>query len=251
MEIFFADRVSDGFCTLSREEAFHCFNVLRHKEGDIIYVIDGTGPLFECRIAERRKESALLQVMSASENFGARNYILNMAVAPTKNIDRFEWFIEKATEIGIDNIYPVIGEHSERKVLKPERCGRIMISAAKQSLKGAVPFMAETSAVSDFILRCAGEKEADPEIRQINMIACCIQADKSSIFQVLRRELQRVEQRKPVINIMIGPEGDFSRNEVELAVANGFVPIHLGQSRLRTETAAIVAVSSVYNFMNG
>lgn len=259
MEIFYSGSVADGFCSLDKEEAFHCFNVLRHREGDTVSVIDGEGTLMECRIEERRRDGALLSIVSAQSGFGGHNYLLNMAVAPTKNIDRYEWFLEKATEIGCDAFYPVIGDHSERKTVKVERCRKILLSAAKQSLKGRIPHFEERlCSVSDFI------EMADPG--SINLIAYCGDAQKRSIAEALaeRGLLQgagvdgtatplcagpgtAASSVKPVINILIGPEGDFSDSEVQSAISHGFLPVHLGPSRLRTETAAIVAVTTVYN----
>ena len=140
MELFYSQEISGNFCSLDEQESRHCVKVLRHKCGDIINVIDGEGTLMECRIVEASR-SVKLEIISLTQNFGSHGYYLQMAVSPTKNIDRYEWFLEKATEIGIDSIVPAIGDHSERKVINAERCGRILLSGAKQSLKGAVPVL--------------------------------------------------------------------------------------------------------------
>ena len=161
-----------------------------------------------------------------------------MAVCPTKNIDRYEWFVEKATEIGVDAIAPVVGDHSERKIIKPERLERIALSAAKQSLKGKVPQILPLQSISDFISSSRDEA--------VKMIAYCdetLDRDKRlSIKNVLH---SRPEECRD-ISILIGPEGDFSSKEVALALESGWIPVHLGESRLRTETAALMAVAAVY-----
>ena len=156
-----------------------------------------------------------------------------MAVCPTKNNDRYEWFVEKATEVGVDAVIPVIGERSERKVFKPERCRKIALSAMKQSLKASLPAIEDPLPLKDFITRAEGLK----------MICCCFEGETT------RRSISQVLEGAPEgcrISILIGPEGDFSPEEVHLAVEHGFVPVHLGPSRLRTETAALTAVMSVY-----
>jgi 16S rRNA (uracil1498-N3)-methyltransferase len=155
-----------------------------------------------------------------------------MAVCPTKNLDRYEWFAEKATELGLDVISPVIGNHSERKVFKSDRLRRILLSASKQSLKGAVPVVNEPVSVRQFI--------ADAPADALKLICCCFEGEtpRTSINDALCLD-------KKII-ILIGPEGDFSREEAALAVAAGFIPVHLGPSRLRTETAALTAVQAVY-----
>ena len=151
----------------------------------------------------------------------------------TKNIDRYEWFAEKATELGLDVIAPVIGDHSERKVFKSDRLRRILLAASKQSLKGAVPVVQEPVSVRQYI--------ADAPADALKLICCCFEGEvpRTSINDVLDGDLQK-------IIILIGPEGDFSREEAALAVSRGFIPVHLGPSRLRTETAALTAVEAVY-----
>ena len=150
MELFYSTQMENGLCTLTEEESRHCAKVLRHNVGDTINVIDGCGSLLECRIIECGKK-VVCSVESVMENFGTHNYHLTMAVCPTKNIDRYEWFLEKATEMGIDEVVPVIGEHSERRIIKPERLEKILVSAAKQSLKGAIPVLRDAVSVKQFI----------------------------------------------------------------------------------------------------
>lgn len=256
MELFYSDTIQKGTCILNEEEARHCIKVLRHVAGDVIHVIDGRGGLHECRILEGKKE-VLCEILSTCENFGIHEYQLVMAVAPTKNIDRYEWFLEKATEIGVDTIVPVIGEHSERKIVKPERLHKILLSAAKQSLKGGIPVLREAESVVSFI------KKADQLFSGadgvLKLIAYCGSAEKISLKQAVEEYMEANTNHfgrgdyspVPRIAILIGPEGDFSEEEVRLAMEKGFKPIHLGNSRLRTETAAVAAVSCVYFVLGG
>lgn len=252
MELFYSSDISGGRCLLNQEESTHCIKVLRHKIGDIINVIDGCGSLMECRICAAGKNSTELEIVAVHENFGAHGYNLTMAVCPTKNMDRYEWFLEKATEIGADRIVPVIGEHSERKIVKAERCNKILLSAAKQSLKGAVPQFDECCSVKDFI-GSFGDNAlwADGENTLLKLIAYCGEATKLSVKEAVSEYLAKMENGNlPLqIAILIGPEGDFSPQEVEKAVSCGFVPVHLGKSRLRTETAAVVACSEIYSLL--
>lgn len=236
MELFWSDRISEGLCVLDADETAHCVRVLRHREGDEISIIDGEGTLYTCVLLDTAGKEARAKIVGAQQNWGSHPYHLNMAVCPTKNIDRYEWFAEKAAELGIDIISPVIGDHSERKVFKPERLKRILLSAAKQSLKAAVPKIEEAQSVSRFI-------ETSPSGQDcLKLIACCFEgeAPRISINDALRSFSGRE------IIVLIGPEGDFSQKELELAVKNGFIPIHLGESRLRTETAALTSVEAVY-----
>ena len=175
-------------------------------------------------------------VLSSEEGWGSHPYRLHMAVCPTKNNDRYEWFAEKACEIGLDEVSPVIGEHSERRVFKTARIEKILVSAAKQSLKGAVPAVNEPVSVKEFI-----ENAADSSA--LKLMAYCFEDERAP-----RRSIKEVlaEYDGDEIIILIGPEGDFSRAEAELALSRGFIPVHLGDSRLRTETAALAAVSAVY-----
>lgn len=239
MELFYSKNIKNGICVLDEEEGRHCLKVLRHIAGDHIQVIDGTGNLYECEILEGKKE-VTCRVLTTRERFGAHPYRLVMAVAPTKNIDRYEWFLEKATEVGMDVVVPVIGEHSERKIIKPERLEKILVSAAKQSLKAYVPVLEPQINLNDFI------RQAPEGLR---LIAYCGEAEKVSLPQALatwRANQPAGGEESSSITLLIGPEGDFSPQEVETALAHGFQPVHLGASRLRTETAAVAAVCGVY-----
>lgn len=234
MEIFFSDNIADGRCILSPEESKHCVKVLRHRAGDEIHVIDGRGRMMDCRIEEASPNGVVAAVCGVHEGWGGHPYRLTMAVCPTKNNERFEWFVEKAAEVGVDIVAPVIGERSERREYKAGRARRIALSAAKQSLKGAVPEICEPVTVREFI---AG---SSPDA--LRLIACCFdgEAPRISVSSALGN------YGGCSVEVLIGPEGDFSPEEVAEAVSAGFVPVHLGQSRLRTETAALTAVEAVY-----
>ena len=238
MELFFSRDIEGGICRLDQDESGHCIKVLRHRAGDEISVIDGCGTLYRCRITSDSHKGVEAMVLSSEEGWGAHNYHLHMAVCPTKNNDRYEWFAEQACEIGLDEISPVIGEHSERRIFKTARIEKILVSAAKQSLKGAVPVVHEPVSVKEFI-----EGFADSTHGPLKLIAYCFEDEN-----VPRRSIKEVlaGYEGSDIVILIGPEGDFSRAEAELALANGFIPVHLGDSRLRTETAALAAVAAVY-----
>lgn len=235
MEIFWTEDIAGGICRLREEESAHCVRVLRHRAGDRINIIDGHGTMYECTLVADSPKGAEARIEQAHQNWGGHPYDLTMAVCPTKNIDRYEWFAEKATEFGVDRIVPVIGEHSERKILKPERMNRILLSATKQSLKASIPELSDTISVREFIESTAGTEA-------LKLIAYCFEdgQERHSIREVLEKN-----DAKEVI-VLIGPEGDFSREEADAAVSAGYVPVHIGESRLRTETAALASVSMVY-----
>lgn len=235
MEIFWTEDIAGGICRLGEEESAHCVRVLRHRAGDRINIIDGHGTMYECTLVADSPKGAEARIEQAHQNWGGHPYDLTMAVCPTKNIDRYEWFAEKATEFGVDRIVPVIGEHSERKILKQERMNRILLSATKQSLKASIPELSDTTSVREFIESTTGTEA-------LKLIAYCFEdgQERTSIREVLEKN-----DAKEVI-VLIGPEGDFSREEADAAVAAGYVPVHIGESRLRTETAALASVSMVY-----
>ena len=201
-------------------------------------MIDGEGSLYRCRLTAADANAAEAEIIETVPGFGALPYELTMAVCPTKNIDRYEWFVEKATEIGVAAVAPVLGDHSERKIIKPERLERIALSAAKQSLKGRVPRIMPLQTIRDFI-------GSVPD-GALKMIAYCdetLERDKRlSVRDALRSRREGCRE----VCVLIGPEGDFSPEEVALALNNGWVPVHLGDSRLRTETAALTATAAVY-----
>lgn len=238
MELFYTSDIEGCLCRLGSDESAHCIKVLRHRSGDIINIIDGKGTLMKCRLTDCSPKEAAAEIIETEQNWGGHPYSLTLAVAPTKNSDRFEWFAEKACEIGVDRIVPIIGQYSERKVFKTARTEKILTSAAKQSLKGAIPQICEPVSVKEFI-RDSAEGNED----SLRMIAYCFENDSHPRISV-KDALADFHGDK--ITVMIGPEGDFSPEEAELAVSAGFIPVHLGTSRLRTETAGVTAAEAVY-----
>lgn len=237
MELFYTKDTDAGICRLGQDESAHCVKVLRHRKGDLISVIDGCGTLYTCRIISDNHKGVEAAVVESMQDWGGHPYHLHMAVCPTKNNDRYEWFVEKACEIGVDEISPVIGEHSERRIFKTARVEKILVSAAKQSLKGKVPSVNEPVSVKDFVKSCTEKDDV------LKLIAYCFEGEgfqRNSIKDVLR------DYNGTDVVVMIGPEGDFSPSEAQEAIKAGFIPVHLGDSRLRTETAAVTAVSAVY-----
>ena len=236
MELFYSQDIEGGIVRLNQDESGHCIKVLRHKCGDEISVIDGCGTLYKCRITSDSHKGVEAIVLESQCDWGGHPYSLHLAVCPTKNNDRYEWFAEKSCEIGFDTLSPVIGDHSERRVLKAQRVEKILVSAAKQSLKAAVPLVNEPVSVKEFIKSTSGAEG-------LKMIAYCFEDER-----VPRRSIREILEGYDgdQITVMIGPEGDFSKEEAEIALAAGFIPVHLGQSRLRTETAALTAAAAVY-----
>lgn len=239
LELFYSRGISDGERNLDREESNHCVRVLRHRAGDDIHVIDGAGFLYVCTIVDDNPKEVIFEVKECIEGYGTHPYWLNIAVAPPKNIDRFEWFSEKATEIGVDEITPLFGEYSERKVFKPERVERILVSAAKQSHKAAIPVLNEAAAVTDFIA-------AHNSPQELRLICYCDEVESLGARKISINEALAAAAPGQRTVIMIGPEGDFSRDEISAAIAGGWQPVALGDSRLRIETAALTAVAAVY-----
>ena len=246
MELFYAHEADGRFCRLDADESAHCCRVLRHRSGDEIHVIDGLGTMFRCRLTDDNPKGAEAEVLEAFPDWGGHPYRLTVACCPTKNNDRFEWFVEKATEVGVDRIVPVIGDHSERKVYKTDRAARIALSATKQSLKARIPDIAEPVSVKDFI--CQDEPsschfdQAKRVEKSLKLIAYCFEGDTKRIS--IQEALKAYDGKD--VTILIGPEGDFSPEEARLAVDHGYIPVHLGASRLRTETAAVLAATAVY-----
>lgn len=253
MELFYTYRVSLPLLCFDEEESAHLVKVKRHRVGDEIMAVDGLGTLYRGKLSLADSRGAEAMAVESTREFGSHPYHLCMGVCPTKNLDRYEWFVEKATEIGINEIVPTIGEHSERRTLKTDRLERLVKSASKQSLKGRFPSVCEPCSVKDFI------RGADP--KGLRLIAYCDESlpreERISIGKALGDYLDSTYSdgqgtsasntiATPQIYILIGPEGDFSPEEVSLARACGWQSVHLGDSRLRTETAALMAVSAVY-----
>ena len=237
MELFYSRDIEGGICRLDHDESGHCVKVLRHRCGDEIAVIDGCGTLYKCRIISDSHKGVEATVLESTADWGSHPYFLHLAVCPTKNNDRYEWFAEKACEIGFDRLSPIIGDHSERRVLKTPRVEKILVSAAKQSLKASVPTVDEPVSVKEFIKSQADNSSA------LKLIAYCFEDE-----QFPRRSIKEVMDTfdGTDVIVLIGPEGDFSPAEAQLALKSGFIPVHLGASRLRTETAALTAVEAAY-----
>lgn len=210
-----------------KEESKHIVKVLRKKENDILFVTNGLGFLFETKIKIASDNKCTVEIVSFEQQEQPQ-FNLHLAVAPTKMNERYEWFLEKATEIGIQEITPIICEHSERKVIKTERFLKIIESAMKQSLHYYLPKLNEPISFKEFI-----KKEQNGQ----KFIAHCEETDKKSLKNELKSNTD--------CTILIGPEGDFSVKEIQLALDNQYIPVSLGNTRLRTETAAIVACHSV------
>lgn len=230
MQLFFNSEINENTqqFTFDKTESRHIVRVLRKKEGDTVFITNGNGQLFTSEVLLANDKKCLVKITHTKSQEKSWDYYLHIAIAPTKLNDRFEWFLEKATEIGIDEITPIICDHSERKVLKIDRMEKIIHSAAKQSLKYHFPIINEPITFKEFInLSHEGEL----------FIAHCEETDKRS----LKNELKPNQD----ITLLIGPEGDFSIKEIEQSLVHNFIPVSLGQSRLRTETAGIVAVHSV------
>lgn len=229
MQLFYTPDIEGSHYTLNEEESKHCVRVLRLTEGDTLHLTDGRGGMYVARIVSASPKRCEVEVVETRKECGKRPYSLCMAVAPTKNADRFEWFLEKATEIGTDRFIPVECDHSERRVLKTDRCEKVVTSAVKQSLKAYHPQLDELTPFDKIVsMPFNGDK----------FIAHC---DESSDKKLLRDLIVREHN----VLILIGPEGDFSPREVALAKANGFREISLGASRLRTETAGVAACHTV------
>jgi len=223
MALFYVPNLASGN-VLPEEESQHAVKVLRLQVGSAIEVVDGIGGFYNARITNPHPKHCGFEITETKTEFGKRNYKLHIAIAPTKNIERLEWFIEKATEIGIDEITPIICRFSERKIVKEERLEKIIVSAAKQSVKAYFPKLNPL---------CTFEELMKSHNASQKFIAHCYEEDK----KLLQNEIVKSSD----VLILIGPEGDFSKEEVQKAIALGFTPISLGESRLRTETAGIVA----------
>lgn len=233
MQIFYAPDIDGDNYILDENESKHCVKVLRMKRGTQVRLIDGRGNLFEAVISEPDYKKCKITVLEKKSDFEKRNYRLHIAISPLKNPERFEWFVEKSVEIGVDEITPLICKNTEKQSIKQERVNSIIISAMKQSIKAVRPVLNFPSTFDSFI-----RNRHDNKL----MIAHCKEyPSRISISDACGKNENAL--------IMIGPEGDFSEGEIETAVKGNFVPVHLGSSRLRTETAGVAACHSIY-FLN-
>ncbi|MEJ8756614.1 16S rRNA (uracil(1498)-N(3))-methyltransferase [Pontibacter sp. H259] len=224
MHLFYTPDIIADFYTLTEEESKHCTRVLRLQQGDTVYLVDGVGGLYTAIIQDANQKKCQLQIIDKQLEFGKLPYVSHIAVAPTKNMDRMEWFVEKAVEIGVSEITFLLCEHSERKQLRLDRLEKIAISAMKQSQKGYLPLLHDLTPFHKFVQQAYHERTFIAHLEE--------DATKpiKHYFEVSQPHC-----------IMIGPEGDFSTDEIKAAYAAGIRPVTLGDSRLRTETAALVA----------
>ncbi|MBC5863341.1 16S rRNA (uracil(1498)-N(3))-methyltransferase [Flavobacterium turcicum] len=229
MQLFYNPTINESTEVFSfdKEESKHIIKVLRKKDTDILHVTNGLGLLFITEITLASDSKCAVKVNSITKAEQS-NYNLHLAVAPTKMNDRFEWFLEKATEIGIHEITPIICDHSERKTVNTERFEKIILTAMKQSNSLFLPKLNPAVSFKDFIKQ---------DQYGTKLIAHCEETDKKSLKSVLQKDTN--------YTILIGPEGDFSTKEIQLALENTFIPVTLGNTRLRTETAAVVACHSI------
>lgn len=212
-----------------KDESRHIIRVLRKKEGDVLHITNGKGFLFSAEIILGNDKKCIASIIKSEEKPRTRDYYLHVAIAPTKNNDRFEWFLEKATEIGIDEITPIICENSERKVVKTERFLRIVQAAMKQSLQFTLPKLNEPIKFSEFITQNSTSE---------TFIAHCEENTE-------KKFLKNIATPNASYTILIGPEGDFSSKEIQQSLSKNFEPISLGENRLRTETAGLNVVQSI------
>ncbi|NOY37746.1 MAG: 16S rRNA (uracil(1498)-N(3))-methyltransferase [Chlorobi bacterium] len=228
-QYFFSRETGDKQVILDTDESKHCIRVLRHRKGDHLEVLDGRGNLYYCTLMEANPARAVLMVDLKLKTEPMRSFYLHIAIGPTKHLNRFEIFLEKATEIGIDEITPVISAHSERRNLRTERLEKVLISAMKQSGQGILPLLHPPVGIAQFIRQ-------DPA--GVRFIAHCLDPDLPP--------LAAADIPSTRITILIGPEGGFTTEEVKNAVEHDFREVSLGKSRLRTETAAITAVATLH-----
>jgi len=241
MNLFYAPDINPSFpLLLPEEESAHCIRVLRMKQGDLIHFTDGKGMYYQGEISSDHPKKCTIKIIHSFPDPAKRNFHLTIAIAPTKNIERFEWFLEKAAEIGCDEIIPIHCKHSERSIIKTERLNKVIVSAMKQCLKSQLPKLHDLTDFKKYIeltKSYSGQKfighipelsdaEFPPQNPQGKFLTCTYTKGNNAL-------------------ITIGPEGGFSEEEVALATQNGFTLISLGNSRLRVETAGVVACSTI------
>lgn len=231
MNVFYTEHIIGKIAILTEEEAHHCARTLRKRIGDPIRLTDGKGHFYEGNISEINKKDVQINIRHI-ENIELAKPHIHIALAPTKNIERWEWFLEKATEIGIHEISPICTKNSERETVRIDRSMKIVLAAMKQSLKAHLPLINEIAHFNKFIKK--QKNTADTQY----FIAHCAETEKTL--------LQKAYQQQQNVCIMIGPEGDFSTEEIQNALQENFTPISLGAARLRTETAGIVAVHTIH-----
>ena len=233
MQVFYAPDITNDIYTLDEIESNHCIRVLRMTKGTDVRLIDGKGNLYEGIISSIDSKKCTIAITGIIRDFGKKNYRLHIAISPLKNPERFEWFVEKSVEIGVDEITPLICRNTEKPGIKEERINNLIISAMKQSLKTTKTILNQPCHFKD-ILNC--------DFKGVSIIAHC-----NDFFE--RNKMSEVYSVNQNALILIGPEGDFCEEEIKTAIGTGFKSVHLGQSRLRTETAGVAACHSIY-FIN-
>lgn len=232
MNIFYEPNIKQTLC-LNEDESRHAVKVLRFAAGDLLTVVDGKGGMYKCQIKTPNDKKCEIKIVEETQNYGLRDYYIHLIIAPTKNLDRIEWMVEKCVEIGINEISFIQTRYSERKEIKTIRIEKIAVGAMKQSLKAFLPKINEMISWKEFLKKDYSETQ--------NMIAHLEEGD--------RKLIQQIAQPKGKYAVLIGPEGDFSPDEINQAFEKGFVPVTLGESRLRTETAGLVACHTL-SFIN-
>ena len=253
MHLFLTDTTQGPYATLPPDESKHCIRVLRMQPGDELYVTSGDGTMCRARIVDPDPTACQVEIIERLPDYGARPFKLHMAVAPTKNNARMEWFVEKAVEIGIDRITPVICDHSERGALKTDRLERIALSAMKQSLQARLPLIDPPIKLHDFLTNLNSQfSTLNSQFPTLNSQFSILNSQKFVCHCVGddRRTLHQLYTPGADALVLIGPEGDFSPDELSRCLTLGFQPVTLGNNRLRTETAALYALTAL-NFMNG
>jgi len=230
MQLFFSDNLKDNLFTFEENESKHIISVLRHKTGDIVNVTDGSGIMFRARIINENPRQCKAVITGTMPSMKKHSYYLHIAISPTKNADRMEWFVEKTVELGIDEISPIICEHSERRRINKERLHKIAVSAMKQSLKTHITRINDIMHFNDFIRKGFEGKK----------LIAYVDSNKDN------KSLALNYTKSENALILIGPEGDFSTREISMAIEQNYIPVSLGSSRLRTETAGIAACCWVY-----
>jgi 16S rRNA (uracil1498-N3)-methyltransferase len=230
LQLYYTYKIESGFAFLDEEEYIHVVKTLRKKLGDKLQLMDGKGTFYEAEICEIGKKELKLRILNRREELLSWDFDIHLAVAPTKNIDRTEWMLEKCVEIGINSFTPILCRHSERKQIRTDRLEKIVLSAAKQSQKSVLPKINDLTGFDKFVR----ESKADQKF-----IAHCHTSDLVELKNVF------TQNAGSSVLVLIGPEGDFSPEEVSLALSNGFTAVNLGKSRLRTETAGLVACHTV------
>ena len=228
MQLFYSPKIANQQLHLSAEESRHAIKVLRKGEGEILHLVDGKGGYYQVEITVANHKKCEFRIVDKVEQSNPIPYELHIAIAPTKNNDRIEWFIEKATEIGITEITPILCDHSERKVINQERLTKVLVSAMKQSGQAFLPKLNPLTKLGDLI------KVQNMESKYI---AHCEEQRQKKLNELYKKGSKSL--------VLIGPEGDFSTNEITLALDNNFKPITLGNNRLRTETAGVFVCSTI------